>query len=276
MLAEATQQIVSVNVTGRAFCSCRNQGVTEPSRIAFYTRAMEQAVLALLSEAADPIGRLEVVLTEQQVLLEAALAAAAAGCNHLADAEPTAARAVPPHQAAVAADPDPQPATPDGADAPGDDDAAAARGVLGGQSGMLQVKTMEEKLQDARQPLHKLLREDCVTLGLIDAQRAEQLVCSLAGRTREAAEADIVAELRNNLHQQLRTYIRKHKGGPWASHKAQEDLRLDIVATRTVHSLLMLARQVLREREQWEANKPPGGVRSLLGGKLRFGFNRRG
>jgi hypothetical protein len=133
---------------------------------------------------------------------------------------------------------------------------------------------MEARLQVERKPLRKLIREDCISLGLVSKDRAEALVNGLAGRTREQAEADIVAELRNNLHQQIRQYIRRHKGGPWSSPKAQEELRLDVVATHHIHGVLTLARQVLQERQKWESSQKKGVMQSLLGGKLKRGFSR--
>ena len=260
-LSDAVQQIVGMNVVGRVFCSCRAHGIREPARIAYYTRAVELAVVAELTPRADPSAALGLVLTEQLVLLEAALAAAAAGRQRVPDRSVNPARA---SAESALADPGAAHVAPE-----------AASALPPVHSGTVDAKSMEEKLQAARKPLRKLLREDCVTLGLVTPERAEALVCGLAGRTRETAELDIVAELRNNLHGQVRSYIRKHKGGPWPSPKSQEELRLDIVGTATVHSLLMLARQTLRERSRWESEQSGGALSSLLGGKLLLGLTRR-
>jgi hypothetical protein len=48
-------------------------------------------------------------------------------------------------------------------------------------------------------------------------------------------------------------------------------LRVDIVATRSVHGLLTLTRQVLRERTKWESMQKRGVLGNLLGGKLKLG-----
>ena len=73
-------------------------------------------------------------------------------------------------------------------------------------------------------------------------------------------------ELRDKLNQQIRSYMRKHKGGPWDSVIKQEDLRLDIAHTNSVHSLVTLTRQLLRERKDWEAKFNQGLLHNLLGG----------
>ena len=135
-------------------------------------------------------------------------------------------------------------------------------------------KGMGEKLQEEREPLQKLLIEDGVHLGLLTKDRAAKAARSAVGRTREDAEEIYVVKPRNNLHQQVRSYIRTHKGGPWPKPKDQEVLRLDIIATRPVNSVPMLARQILRERSKWESERNGGVMRNLLGGKLRLGFMR--
>lgn len=129
---------------------------------------------------------------------------------------------------------------------------------------------MEDKLEESRKPLRKILNEDCVRLGLLDIKRAEKLASRLAGKSREDAEAEIVAEIRNNLHQQVRAYLRKYKGGPWPSPKLQEELRVDIASTNSVHAVVTLTRFLLKERRNWETKMKKGKLGNLFGGKIRI------
>ena len=110
---------------------------------------------------------------------------------------------------------------------------------------------MPTKLAQERKPVKKLILEDCVQLGLISKQRAEYVVTQMAGKQPAEAENEVVIELRENLHKQVRGLIKKDKDGPWSSPKAQEELRLEIIKTPTVRSVLFLTRDILRERDEW-------------------------
>lgn len=110
---------------------------------------------------------------------------------------------------------------------------------------------MPTKLSEERKPIKKLIQEDCVQLGLITKKRAEYVITQMAGKQPADAEKEVVVELRENLHKQVRKLIRKDKGGPWSSPKDQEDLRLEILHTPSVRSVLFITRDILREREQW-------------------------
>jgi hypothetical protein len=124
-----------------------------------------------------------------------------------------------------------------------------------------------EKLSQERKPLRKLIEEDCVQLGLLEPKRAKFLLGQLAGKQPREAEEEVVAELRNNLHQQVRKFIRKDKGGPWSSIAAQEEMRLDITSTPRVSSLLNLARQIMIERDKWLAENKSGITGRLFGSR---------
>lgn len=260
--SSSAHQFIKLNVTGRVFRACRKHRIEQPRRIAIYTRAVEDAVSAVVREQKENSNDFESVLTEQLVLLAGAL-------TQLADTRSAV--------SVVDALPLDVAQTPLRDDAPRNKDASEIpppkrRAPTSRATAV--PKAMQEKLQEARKPLQKLLVEDCVHLGLLTKDRAEKAARSAVGRTREDAEEIFVVELRNNLHQQVRSYIRKHKGGPWPKPKDQEGLRLDIVATRSVHSVLMLARQILRERTKWESDRGGGVIRNLLGGKLKLGFTR--
>jgi hypothetical protein len=132
------------------------------------------------------------------------------------------------------------------------------------------AEEMTKKLESERKPIQNLLLEDCVQLRLLEQKRAEYLVTQFAGKLPHVAEEEVVIELRNNLHQQVRRFMRKHKGGPWASPKDQEELRLEIARTPTVRSTLHLTRQLLRERRQWLNKSKKSLTGRLFGSRLKM------
>jgi hypothetical protein len=134
-----------------------------------------------------------------------------------------------------------------------------------------QAKSMEEKLKDERKPVQKLLTEDCVHAGLVNQKRAEKMVRSMLGKPPHEAELVIVEALRQVLHDQVRAAIRRYKGGgPWSSPKAQEDMRQDILTARSVKSVLLLARQIVKEQKVWEAEHGKGGMLGLFAGRKKI------
>lgn len=126
--------------------------------------------------------------------------------------------------------------------------------------------SLDNKLAEARKPVQELVRDECVHLGLLTPDRADKLATSMAGKTPEQAEADIIDELRNNLHKQIQAYIRKKKGGPWKSIRQQEDVRVDIVNTRSVRGVITLTKQLLAEQVRWEEKQPKGLFGNLFSG----------
>lgn len=132
------------------------------------------------------------------------------------------------------------------------------------------ARSMEEKLQDEREPIQKLLLEDCVSTGLIDVPTAQQLIQAMVGKTARDAERDIVEHLRQVLQQQARYFIRKAKGGPWANPRAQEDLRKDIHASSSVRSVLMLHRQIVKEYQTWQQENGRVGILGLFSTRRRM------
>lgn len=133
------------------------------------------------------------------------------------------------------------------------------------------VKSMEEKLKEARKPVQHLLKEDCVRVGLIDAKQAKKLVFGMTGKTSEQAEQDIVEQLSQTLQDQVKSFISKAKGGPWSDPRTQEDLRKDIHAARSVRGILMLSRQVLKEYRTWEKEHHRGGILGLFSPRRQRG-----
>jgi hypothetical protein len=110
---------------------------------------------------------------------------------------------------------------------------------------------MPTKLAQERKPVKKLMMEDCVQLGLLTKKRANHLITHMAGKQPADAEKEVVKELRENLHKQVRNLIKKDKSNPWSSPKAQEELRLEIVNTPSVRSVLYLTKDIYRERDDW-------------------------
>jgi hypothetical protein len=132
------------------------------------------------------------------------------------------------------------------------------------------AKTMEEKLKDDRKPVQKLLLEDCVTEHLLDLPKAKELIAGMTGKTPQNAELEIVEYLRQELQAQVRHFIRSDKGGPWSSPHAQEDLRKDIHAARSVRGVLLLCRQIVKEHQEWEREHGQGGILGLFSPRRRL------
>jgi len=131
------------------------------------------------------------------------------------------------------------------------------------------VKSMEDKLKDERKPVQKLLLEDCVQVGLIDLPTAKRMILEMTGKTSQDAERDIVEDLRQLLQLQVKSFIRKARGGPWADPRTQEDLRKDIHAANSVRSVVMLSRQVVKEHRMWEQEHGRIGILGLFSGRKR-------
>ncbi len=237
-------QFLDMNTAARVVLLCRARRIFDVDKPGFYSRAVKEAVLALCREGEPTVVEVDRILNEQLEMLDEALA------------RPPVPR-LPPRSKPVTEEPE------------SDDPAKPKRSVRNDQAAAAEALSMEEKLQEARKPLRELLTKDCVRLGLVEQKRARVLAAGLAGRRKEEAEGDIVAELRDNLNRQIRTYMRKHKGGPWDSVGKQEDLRLDITHTKTVHNLVVLARQLLKECKDWKSQTNKSLLHNLLGGKLK-------
>lgn len=249
---------IEVNVAGRLMLLLTRQCLLDNRSLVLYQSAVTEAVRKRLADAGVRAanGDVEHVLDEQLALLEAALNArsktvsAASAAGPVPD-EPAIAAAEPVKQATAEA----QPAVESG---------EKPRAPRASSGYVPVVKSLEEKLQDERKPIQTLLREDCVRAGLVNGKAAEQLIQGMAGKTCQQAEQDIVEHLRQTLQDQVKTFIRKVKGGPWANPRTQEDLRQDIHAARSVRSVLMLARQVVKEHQVWQQENRRGGILGLF------------
>ncbi|MCU7933297.1 MAG: hypothetical protein KZQ99_00265 [Candidatus Thiodiazotropha sp. (ex Dulcina madagascariensis)] len=222
------EQMIQVNIQGRVFVICQSHGITDPTIIGYYIEILEQAIISQLTDRSTPTD-FQRILTEQVDWLESEIS-----------------------QVSV----NPQPAAPsqttDGVESEGDDRKPATKTTNKKVTGyMPEAKSMPELLKDRRADIEHLLDNDCITLKLVTPAEAKKFKHGLLGREPEEAEEALVAQLRNVLHDQLRKFIRKHNGGPWASATLQHDVRMDITRTRTLRSLVTLSKQLLNEREEW-------------------------
>ena len=219
------QKLIRVNIQGRVFVTCQSRGVTDPTIIGYYVEILEQAVTALLADESSP-SDFQRILEEQLVWLETEL-------DQIRGELPAS---------AVAAEANSQESDP----------APVAAGGEKKETGYVpEAKSMPERLKDRRAIMEHLLDNDCITLKLVTPEEAKKFKRGLVGKVPEKAEEEVVTALRNVLHEQVRKFIRKHNGGPWAGATLQHEVRMDITRTKTLRSLVTLAKELLGEREEW-------------------------
>jgi hypothetical protein len=238
------EQMIKVNVQGRVFVTCQTRGISDPTIIGYYVEILEQAVTARLTEESTP-SDFQRILDEQLKWLESEL-------DQTRVEQPSAAE-----QEEEAED---QAVTAPSAHPPAEEQLPSGY--------VPEAKSMPERLKDRRTILGELLDNDCITLKLVTPKEAEKFKRGMLGKDPQKAEEEVVAAVRNVLHQQIRKFIRKHNGGPWASPAMQHELRMDITRTRTLRSLVTLARELLAEREEWLDKK--GSITGrLFGGRVK-------
>lgn len=245
---------LEMNVAGRLMLVLSHLQIKDARRLAIYTSAVSDVVRAQMrKDPAFNCGNMSPFLEQQLASLEDALRARARQPDAVSvpAAEATADRAT--DKAAK----EPQTEVP------------AKRHKLRSSEYAPPAKSMEEKLKEEREPIQKLILDDCVALGLVKATQAKDLVAGMTGKTSQAAESEIAGVLRQQLHDQVKRFIRKSKGGPWSDPHAQEDLRQDIHMASNVRSVLMLCRQIVKEQKHWEAEHGRGGLLGLFGAKRR-------
>jgi len=264
---------IDVNVTGRLMLLLSKQGVLDNRCLSIYKNAVCDVVRKrLVTREADGYAGIDRILDEELALLEAPLKLRA---RERASAAADAAVESPERPVAESA-----PSAPTNPLAPPDSQAAAAFDVdavvkaareARASSGYVpHVKSMEEKLKDERKPVQTLLKEDCVRIGLVDRDQAETMILGMTGKTGATAEHDIVEQLRQTLQDQVKSFIRHSKGGPWSDPRTQEELRKDIHAAKSVRSILMLARQVTKEYQTWRDEHRRGGILGLFSPRKRI------
>jgi len=233
------EKLIEVNISGRVFAICQSRGLSDPTLMGHYGGILRQAVMANLPEQANP-EEFNRVLEQQAAWLE------------------------------VEIDQRPLPAPSPGSKTPAQADTQADSQKREKPIYIPKAMSMPERLAAQREGMEKLLENDCVTLKLITPAQAKQFKRRLLGKEPQKAEQELVAELRGILHEQVRKFIRKHKGGPWASATLQHELRMDIVATRSLRSLVTLARELLLERDEWIKQNRISLTGRLFGGRIRF------
>jgi hypothetical protein len=230
------EKLIKVNIQGRVFVACQSRGVTDPTIIGYYVDILEQSVTALMPADCTPAD-FQAILEDQLKWLEGELDQVRG-------------------------------------ESESKQGAAQARHVTTGdkhETGYVpDAKTMPERLKDRRAIMEHLLDNDCITLKLITPEEANKFKQGLLGKEPEKAEEEVVAALRTVLHEQIRKFIRKHNGGPWSSANQQHDLRMDITRTKTLRSLVTLAKTLLGEREEWLQKTKGNLTGRFFGGKVKM------
>jgi hypothetical protein len=244
-------EIVQVNIKGRVFVICQTYGISDISVIDYYNQIVEKAVFALLNGEYS-IETFHSVLEEQAQWLDKELQE----LTGISDATAPAAQfnetqindiIQPPEQT------------------------AATHKAEKMASGFIpEAKSMPERLKDQRSEIEHLLFHDCVTLKLVTEKQAKAYKRNMLGRAPEKAEAELVAGLRNVLHEQIQKFIRKHQGGPWQNATQQTEIRMEIAHTKTLQSLVNLSKQLLQEREEWVSKTKTSLVGRLFGGRVKL------
>jgi hypothetical protein len=235
------KQLIDVNTSGRVFAVCSSRGIKDPIVIGCYTDIMRQAIEAEISDECTP-ETFKKLLDKKSKWLEAEIDQVR---QDEAPVEQT-------------------PAEQNQADGEQDEPNTKSSGYVP------KAKSMPERLADERAEIEKMLTTDCVNLKLLTPKQAAAMKRRMFGKETKKAEEEIVVELRNTLHQQIRAFIRKHEGGPWSSASLQDELRMDIAATKSVRSVTNMAKELLLEREEW-LKENRGSLSGLLfGGKINI------
>ena len=243
---------LEMNLCGRILLRSRLHGITDPRRVAVLARSVVAVIENRYPEGRPSLLELEPLITEQLALLEAALVEL-----RMRTALGGTETSVEPYAPAPPPAPVEEPSKK-----------RLRKRTLKGKGYTVQAKSMEEKLREGRVPVQELLQKDCVQLGLVTQKQAKRLVRGMLGKHPEDAEQEIVEHLRQILQDQVKGIIRRLKGGPWRTPQAQEEMRQDIHSARSVKSILMLARQIAKERAAWEKQHGGGGLLAgLFGGR---------
>jgi hypothetical protein len=234
------ERMMQMNIQGRVFIICNSHGVKDSAIVRYYTDIVQQTISAMLTDESTPAD-FHKLLNEQADWLESELSQAR--------------------------------------DPPQGDESFADKGGSNKKTPTVlnsrkktgyepKAKSMLERLKERRMDMEQLLLNDCVTLKLVSPKRARKLKYGLLGKDPDQAEEEIVATLRNSLHEQIRKFIQKHNGGPWATASMQAGVRMDISRTRSIRSLVSLSRQLLEERDGWLAQAKNSLSGRFFGGKL--------
>lgn len=268
---------LELNLTGRVMMTVCRYGVSDPASVRVFVRAVLAVIHYKYPGERPSLVTLEPLLVEQLGMLDCALSARKGKVSRDNGPFPDEPRVPSEELTEVQEVVEPvverQPVeTPVLEEVDPPKPKRKRKKPLNSGIGAMPAKSMEDKLKDERKPVQKLLTEDCVRIGLVDKKQAGRMIKSMLGQRPEDAELAIVEELRQTLQEQVKKAIRKHKGGPWPSPRDQEAMRKDIHHTRSVKSILMLSRQIVKELRAWEAENGKGGVLAgLFGGRRGLG-----
>jgi hypothetical protein len=243
------ENLVKVNIQGRVYVACRTRGITDPVIVGYYRDVLEQAIVASLTNESTPAD-FNQVLNEQLVWLESELDQVRQQQSAPTSDEVASTGQV---SASVA---QPVPAL--------ERERKKATGYVP------EAKAMPERLKDARSTMEYLLDNDCITLKLVTPSEAKRYKLGLLGKEPEKAEEELVTSLRNILYAQIRNFILEHDGGPWATPAMQHELRMDITRTRSLRSLVTLARELLSAREEWLVKSKRSLTGRFFGGRVKL------
>ncbi len=240
------ERLIKVNVQGRVFVTCQTRRVTDPTIIGYYVEIVEQAIRALLTDKSTP-AEFQVILEQQLAWLEQELDQ-------------------------VRSDPEMQAVTQSPVADSGEEEASnpPARGERHATGYQPDAKSLPERLKDRRAVIEQQLDNDCITLKLATPEEVKTYKHNLLGKDPVKAEEELVTQLRNVLYSQVREFIRKHNGGPWASASQQHEIRMGITQTRSLRSLITLARELLSEREEWLQKTKASLTGRLFGGRVKM------
>jgi len=244
---KAFEELIKVNTQGRVFVICQIRGIYDPTIIGYYAEILEQEIFSLLNDESTP-AEFHRVLGERLHWLEGELDQVRGGNSQKSEVPASEAESeevlMPPM---IAAKEEKRPS-----------------------GHMLEAKTMSERLRDSRSIMEQLLDNDCITLKLVTPEEAKKFKHELLGKLPEKAEEEMVARLRNVLHEQVRKFIRKNNGGPWATATLQHEVRMDITKTRSMRSLVTLAKELLTEREEWLDKTKSSLTGRFFGGRVKM------
>lgn len=242
---EDFERMINVNTRGRVFLVCQSRGVTDPTIVSYYVEIAVQAIIARMTDESSTAD-FQQLLEEQLHWLEGELDQTPDNSQPAAEIE----------EADV-------PDVADGDPAPPKEEKKPTGYVP-------EAKAMPERLKDRRSIMEHLLDNDCITLKLVTPDEAKEYKHGLLGKDPEKAEAELVAALRNVVYSQVRKFIRRHNGGPWASATLQHEVRMDITKTRSLRSLVTLARELLSEREEWLKKTKGSLTGRFFGGRVKM------
>lgn len=258
MLDHKIREYIAISVTGRVFVFCAKEGVTNTAQIRKYEKKIRDFLEIKANEGAD-IKELERLTTERLELLRQEI-----------NGQPTEKPTQQIKQVKPALQPKPQTEKvterPEKtvADKPVKPQKNKAKPAAASKK-QPEVASYQEKLTIHRKPVVELLKKECVDFHLLTPERAKHWVHHLSGRFIEDVEPDIVSELSDTLMKNVRTYMRKNrKTHPWQTPLAQEQLRKDIVSTKTIKGMLTLTSQIL-----WEIRQSDQAANTGLLGRIR-------